>query len=216
MDAPLRGYAGALQVATVPRRVRAHEVPGLVADVLRLHGRALPVLVCDAGSTGPLTPNEVAERLVGLAHVVVLCSTDAWQGLRDELSQGHVPYGGARLYWPGFGRAGDRLRHPYFTRAQLEQRPLERAVIRWLMSLSVSQVPRDALPDRLRVAERRARATAPPAAVGDQLASVQADLEETLEELEHALTEIDALKADNRELAARAATAEANLRTVSQ
>jgi hypothetical protein len=211
--APLRGYAGALQVDAAPRPLHVGEVHGFVDDVLRHEERALPVLLCDAGATGALASGEIAERLVGLAHVVVLHSAEAWAALRHELPREYVPYGGARLYWPGFGTAGDRLRHPYYTRAQLAQRPLERQVVRWLMSLSVSQVPRDLLPDRLRLAERRSvpAPTALTTTDDAQVAALRSQITQLEDDLLSAWEERERLEGDLREESRLRATAEANV-----
>jgi len=228
---PLRGYAGALELAKRPLRLKAEDIDAFISEQLRHPDRALPIVVCDIGATLPDTPNALASRLVGLAHVVVLHSAEAWQRLRDRLPEDYVPYGGARIYWPGFGLAtAGVIRHPYFTRRELRERPLARRLSRWLRELAVSQVPRDRLPDRLRLEALRSRATAPvqpppptdadqqraAAVLAERLAEVAADRDEWQLLATEADERANDLEDENEQLKTDLATLRQNLDAISR
>lgn len=192
---PLLGYAGALEVTAKSRALARDEVSGYVADVIRHPERVLPVVLCDVGATAPA---DLAKLLVGVAHVANLRTQDAWEALKEELGNAYVPYGGARLYWPGFG-SGDGLRHPYFTRAQLRQVPLERRLGPMLMRLSVGVVPRDRIPDRLRVAALREQTRrASEDEIAARIAEVKADEGTTRSAEAERITVLEATVADLR------------------
>lgn len=221
LEPPLRGYAGHLELSTRAARLHAEDVRGFISDILRNPGRALPVVVCDVGSTLPDSPDDIAHRFVGLAHVVILHSSEAWERLRHELPHHYVPYGGAWLYWPGFGLQGDDIRHRYYTRADLRQRSLVRRLGRFLRDLAVSQVPRDRLPDRLRV--EALRRPSPPApeigADAERITKLERQVEgfnEALEELERAWDQNEELEAANKDLALSLERTLANLEVMSR
>jgi hypothetical protein len=151
---PLGADAHVLQVG---------EVESFVESVLLSAERSLPVLVVStaSGATGPeVDVDELADELSGLAHVVTLGGYLAWERFREQTgASSFVPPGGARMYWPGFGHARERLHHPYWTRRALGngRLPLHEQVFRKLSRLSVGRVPRDPLVRELQRAVRERR-----------------------------------------------------------
>ena len=119
MRAPLRAYAGTLELSPGSRMLEAHEVPSFVENVLRAEGRALPILVaaCDVDASLVVA---LVRALAGLVQVVRIRDAAAQQALRASLeTRFEVPRGGLRLYWPGFGSPEQPRRHPYWTAAQI-------------------------------------------------------------------------------------------------
>lgn len=156
LDRPLRGYAGAIAIRPVAERLGAAETEDYACTVLEHPHRVLPVVVLARDSVISIGANELARRLVGLAHVTVLTDSLAAEALEKALPDGlFVPPEGARLYWPGIGSEKD-VRHRYWTRHQLRRVPLDRELRRILAGLSVARVPRDDLPERLATEQARA------------------------------------------------------------
>ena len=156
--------AGELDVTALPVSVHVTGVEDFVDVVLRAEGRALPVIVIapPAAAPGDPDPARVADELAGLAHVVVLGGHLAMRRFQEAVGDVcRVPPGGLRLFWPGFGRPGDELRHRYWTRRALrdDPTPIEKTLFALLSRISVHAVPLDPLSAELRraVADERLR-----------------------------------------------------------
>jgi len=149
MHAPLRAYAGSLELDAGARTIRADQAQGFVEDVLRVEGRALPVILAASevhgGFLGSLT-----RGLAGLAQVVRAADRDADGALGEALRvyRYEVPRAGLRLYWPGFGSPSDSFRHPYWTAAQIREgrgagRSVTSQLVHVLAPISTGMVPAD-------------------------------------------------------------------------
>jgi regulator of replication initiation timing len=148
-------YGPVEPVSASPMSVRASEI-NKVLECLDAADRRLPVLV--VSSTHAASPEArfargVADRLAGLAHVVLL---ETWLAL-DALNARYalaVPSGGARLFWPV--SAGAR-RHPWWGAQQLrDSRDVSNQLFTMISRLSVVANARDRLADAVRRAEREA------------------------------------------------------------
>ena len=118
MKPPLLAYAGSLELAPGIRRIATRDVESFETDVLSSEGRALPVLI--AASSLPYGFLEkIARGAAGVIQVVQPSDRHADARLQAALKPQTVPDGGMRLYWPGFGLAGEVPRNPYWTRAQI-------------------------------------------------------------------------------------------------
>jgi hypothetical protein len=191
----LRGFpctAGALPVSVVPTTVHVDGVRDLISIVLSGAERVLPaVVLAPAGGRTRLAadPTRLANELAGLAHVVVLGGYLAWERFRDVVGPNNgVPYGGARLYWPGYGRPGDNLRHPFWTGRRFSDDTIElhRVLGSTLARISVHAVPLDPLPRELqrRALESQRRHAAENDDLGELVELLEADNAELLREVE--------------------------------
>lgn len=158
MRAPLRAYAGSMELEVGPRDVRAQGVSDLIDDVLRAEGRALPVLIASSEVELPLA-SALAKAAAGLTQLVRAHDDNADRSLEAALkSSGFtIPRGGLRLFWPDFDLAGEDLQNPYWTAAQLRAGRARRGpsvvnqVVRMLAPISAARVP----PDRAILRVRR-------------------------------------------------------------
>jgi hypothetical protein len=78
--------------------------------------RRLPVVAITRPTHGtpPIAPEQLAQRLAGIAHVVGV-EPAATYGVSDAVTPTRSVFGGAvRLYWPGFRRDSKPYSHPLF------------------------------------------------------------------------------------------------------
>ncbi|MBL8880485.1 MAG: hypothetical protein JNG88_15335 [Phycisphaerales bacterium] len=194
--------------------------------------RALPVVVVskDVFSEKPaVDPDDLADRLVGLAEVAV--TADKWAGfqLTDELGTKSLScYDGAvRLYWPGFSVYAQPANHPLWLKGQIEWhesngRPLSDFLMKMLAGIASFRHTDGKTIRAAREAVRRERAKH----LEDLRAKVakggegQAELESLINDL---WTENDKLKKERDEAFARRdeverdlQAAKANLETMYQ
>lgn len=122
MQAPLRAYAGPMELESGARVLDATEARGLTKDALGAEGRALPILVVSSDVDTQVS-NDLARGLAGLAQVIRARDRSADAALRVSLAPSGftVPRGGLRLFWPGFGSEEQSERQPYWTAAQLRK-----------------------------------------------------------------------------------------------
>ncbi len=102
-------------------RVGADEADDLIA-FLEHPGRRLPVVVVSQDDQREtfLDPAFALDRMLGLAHVAVVDKPAAWR-LTSAFTKQLSCFGGAvRVYWPGFSRSDDRLRHRLYIGGALE------------------------------------------------------------------------------------------------
>lgn len=101
---------------------------GVARDLLPLllnPNRTLPLVVV----TTPMDDDEplvddskMAGLLGGIAHVARLSGKGATFALTDAVGKPRAAYDGAvRLYWPGFSKDADVLRHPLFQRRDIQE-----------------------------------------------------------------------------------------------
>jgi hypothetical protein len=107
----------------VPASVGSDGIPGLV-DLLVNPERRLPVIVVTpADGTGRPLVNSLAlaDRLIGLAHVIEVSARSVTFVLTDRLGPLLSVFGGAlRLYWPGFAPDSDPYEHPLWLPPRIE------------------------------------------------------------------------------------------------
>lgn len=147
-------------------RIRATPYPlGVsgVGDFLALLAsplRKLPiVLLAPYASDDPnlINAGAMAERLAGVAVVVVADSTDATWDIGDALGRTLSCFNGAaRIYWPGFKVSDDPRRHPLYLGVKLEaagpdaiSRSIERSIFavasfRFVPDVRITEIVRSA------------------------------------------------------------------------
>lgn len=151
--------------------------------------RHLPIIgisLPPGGAHRPLLPpHQVAARLAGNAHVVVLDRTLSWN-LTERIGKALSVFNGAvRIWWPTLRRADDPQRHQILMPDVVESNP--DGAVRFLQSrvwrAAVDGIPAPRIEARLRTAIASDRTKARVA----ELRHRQADYDELLEELERQL-----------------------------
>jgi hypothetical protein len=172
--------------------------------------RRLPVVaISPARETGRalVDVDRVADRLIGLAHVVSLETMAATWELSDRVTTVFSVYQGAvRTYWPGLTLEDDPYRHPLWLpdRVRLFESgptPVAARLERLLTDVALARVPVESLGRHLRAA-RDARTVARLAEMQEQLATpVRGEPDEAwLAELDDALGQIGTVTAANQAL----------------
>ncbi|WP_456598801.1 hypothetical protein [Blastococcus sp. SYSU DS0616] len=148
-------FYGSDRVGAVPQLVRVAAVPDILA-FLDASDRRLPVIVVSSTSNG--SPEDrlgaaLADRLAGLAHVVLLETWLALDSFNAEVAM-RVPLRGARLFWPKSAHAS---RDPWWTSGQLrDARGVSDQIFGMLSRLSVVANARGTgLVEQVRAEERR-------------------------------------------------------------
>lgn len=142
------------------RTIARDAVPGYLS-FLTSQDRQLPVVALSASRDGEpyLDPARTADRLLGLAHVVVVdqdASFAVTDGLGKELS---CYWGAIRIYWPGLRRGDDPYHHRLFVGGALQhfgREGLEAEIFETLGRLAGLGIDRPSLVRRLEL-ERRAQ-----------------------------------------------------------
>jgi hypothetical protein len=152
-----RCYSGGLELSLRPARVRIATLDALLS-ALQSKDRRLPIVLLsvDPFTDKPLAdPVEVADKLVGLAHVYVL--DDKWTAfaLTDKIGKPLSCFNGAvRTYWPGFEIDANPFDHPVILPVRISSiqdgRPLSEYLLRRLAAISTLRfaygvITRDAL-----------------------------------------------------------------------
>ena len=95
----------------------------LFANFLQSPQRTHPVLFLSpppVGYTSPFKPQNIADFLAGVAHVVITDDPDATWRLADFIPNQLNCYAGAvRLYWPGFKPSDSPISHPLWSPQRL-------------------------------------------------------------------------------------------------
>ena len=196
------GQIGGHPLRSDPTHLLSDHIGSLV-ELLVDRDRRVPVVVISSleGTGRPrVNPDHTAERLVGLAHVMVMDSTAASFELTDRLGKLRTVFGGAvRIYWPGFSRDADPYDHPVFFEARIDMyesrgRPFERYLADFINRVAVMRVPNDPLMRDLRIEaeadrrreeeERRGRLEAAKAEVPAEFALVLEQAWDRIAELE--------------------------------
>lgn len=90
-----------------------------LVNLIRDPERQMPVLYISARNSDDKTlvsPDEVADQLVGLCHVIAAANRFTSLDLRDSLDHAFNCWDGAvRIYWPGFTESDNPLRHRLWT-----------------------------------------------------------------------------------------------------
>jgi hypothetical protein len=148
-----------------PRMLDEHAVDRFVTEVLLSEARELPVVVQAPTERGDylVPPAQVAEELLGVAHVYVLDRHPTTFSLTDSLGDRRLScyWGALRAYLPGFTCADNPHEHPLLMDERVTD-PVVRAQFRG--SLALGQRHRVARPEGvalLRVPEKRISAPAP-------------------------------------------------------
>jgi hypothetical protein len=142
------------------RTIGRDAVPGYL-NFLTSRDRQIPVVALSASRDGELylDPARTADRLLGLAHVVVVdpdASFAVSDGLGKELS---CYWGAVRIYWPGLRRGDDPYHHRLFVGGALEhfgREGLAAEIFETLGRLAGLSIDRPALRRRLEI-ERHAQ-----------------------------------------------------------
>jgi len=155
---------GGIPVSPDGAVLMAGDVSGWLHKVLRNPARTIPVILLAGprNKSPQQASSDLGDTLAGVAIVVSLGSRLAWEAVRDELGfLATPPYGGARLYWPGFGTRS-ALRHRWYTATDLANDwfQFKQRIFRTLSRLSTVRVPRSAVLERLARAERDRRLAA--------------------------------------------------------
>jgi hypothetical protein len=153
---------GGLELNATCPSIHVSAVDEFVESVLKADTRRLPVVLLApfGGARRLFEAERVADEVAGLAHVAQLGGHLASSRLREIIGdEFRVPGGGARIYWPGFGHAEDRLRHRFWTARWLAEStlPLHRLLFELLARISVHAVPVDPTARRVREAVRQHR-----------------------------------------------------------
>ena len=94
------------------------------AELVFSSDRLLPLVAISELDGRPLTrsfPDQLAERLAGVAHVCQLSSDASWR-LTGQLGRAWSCYnGGVKLYWPGARNEGSAYFHPLWTYDRISQ-----------------------------------------------------------------------------------------------
>ena len=155
-----------------PREVDDAEVNDFVRHVLLGETRSVPVAVLTPLEDGGfvVSPDEVADELLGLAHLYVLTRHQATFALTDSLGDRRLScyWGALRAYMPDFSCADRPEDHPLLVRDRVTD-PVMRAEL--VGTLGRFALRRVAMPPG--IAERRQAAEAPPAATRAMGASEQ-------------------------------------------
>lgn len=156
------------------RQCRSDDV-GALTQLILSPTRLLPVIVLtpeDASGRPALDPDLLADRILGLAHVVHIPVRVATYELTNAVGSMRSVFGGAvRLYWPGFALDSNPFEHPLWLPDKIHAfesigRPLEKHIQAIIASVAVLRVPPDPLARELRpLADAAARQRADAAAV---------------------------------------------------
>ncbi|MCU7703249.1 hypothetical protein ACGILS_03995 [Streptomyces albidoflavus] len=151
-DSALRRTDGHDSITATVTPALTAQVPA-VRERLGAAGRRLPILVVSSIRTmGPpaVFAHKAAQRLAGLAHVVVVSGWLAFDSFNAELERNLLPRDGARLYWP----TAD-ARNPWWSSTELygDHEALLGRLTRLLAPLSVVARERDRLWDAVRSSE---------------------------------------------------------------
>ena len=147
-----------VRLTGMPTVVGSDEIPGLV-DALRDPARKLPIVVLTPGDdTGRslVSARRMADRLVGIAHVVEIVARPVTFLLTDQVGPVWSVFGGAvRLYWPDLSLDGDPYEHPLWLPMRIVEfetspRPLISRIERLISSVAVIRIGADPLGAELR------------------------------------------------------------------
>ncbi len=183
-----------------PMALGAEDVHAYVQETLTSAGRRMPVVVVSPqGPTASclLSPEALADLVVGMAEVVVLKDRWATYSLSDEVSKIWSCYNGAvRVYWPGFRTPRDPSFHPIYLPEDLARmsrswKGAENSIFYRLASISVVRLTEGSLTQKavqVCEAERAAKRKGDLDALKMAIDSGKADaslLKAKLEELQH-------------------------------
>ncbi len=113
---------GETAVRTAPLSYRTTAEGVLLADVLRRHGRALPIVIVSEHRGLVLHPGiseDIARELTGLALVATVSDEASWQLSRSLGREWSCYRGAIRLYWPFQGARDEPGDHPLWTSERL-------------------------------------------------------------------------------------------------
>lgn len=140
------------------RPVARHQVAPYL-EFLANPARQLPVVTLSKAPEGEtfLDPARVADRLLGLAHIVVI-EPEASYAVTDHIGKTLSCFGGAvRIYWPGFGAHDDPYFHRLFVGGSLShygRDGLEAELFEILGRLAGLSIDEPPLRRRLRIEKR--------------------------------------------------------------
>jgi hypothetical protein len=209
-----RLLAGGFALSASPWRIDSEEDLGQLIDMLQAPARRLPIFVAsgDERSANPAQPvidvDMLARATIGLAHVVVVPARFTY-GLSDAFGKRRSCYHGAvRAYLPGFDAAADPYEHPLMLLGEFAQRDPP-AVVAELRRFAAKESLR-----RLRLGQDvLAFASVRSAALQIEQEAKASSPTSGAEQLESALRQIEALRA---EVAEKQAEAEQNLELAHQ
>lgn len=205
--------AGSFALSARPWRIGSEEDLGKLIALLEAPARRLPVFVAsgDERAYDPARPlidvDDLARVAVGLAHVVVVPARFTY-GLSDAFGKLRSCYHGAvRAYLPGFDSAADPYEHPLTLGEFVQRDPA--AVVAGLRHLAAKESLR-----RLRLGQDvLAFASVRSAALQIEQEAKASSQTSDAEQLESALRQIEALRA---EVAEKQAEAELSLELAHQ
>ena len=208
-----RLLAGVFALSATPWRIDSEEDLGKLIDMLEAPARRLPVFVAsgDERSADPTRPlidvGMLARATIGLAHVVVVPARFTY-GLSDAFGKLRSCYHGAvRAYLPGFDSASDPYEHPLTLGEFVQRDPA--AVVAELRRFAAKESLR-----RLRLGQDvLAFASVRSAALQIEQEAKAFSRTSDAEQLESALRQIEALRAD---VAEKQAEAEQNIELAHQ
>jgi hypothetical protein len=205
--------AGGFALSDMPWRIRSEEDLGNLIDMLEAPARRLPVFVAsgDERAADPFRPlidvDTLARATIGLAHVVIVPARFTY-GLSDAFGKLRSCYHGAvRTYLPGFDAAADPYEHPLTLGEFVQRDPA--AVVAELRRFAAKESLR-----RLRLGQDvLAFAAVRSAALQIEHQAKASSRTSDAEQLESALRQIEALRA---EVAEKQAEAEQNFELAHQ
>jgi hypothetical protein len=208
-----RLLAGGFALSATPWRIGSEEDLGKLINMLEAPERRLPIFVAsgDERSADPAQPlidvDVLARATIGLAHVVVVPARFTY-GLSDTFGRKRSCYQGAvRAYLPGFDAAADPYEHPLMLGEFVQRDPP--AVVAELRRFAAKESLR-----RLRLGQDvLAFASVRSAALQIEQEAKASSPTSGAEQLESALRQIEALRA---EVAEKQAEAEQNFELAHQ
>lgn len=141
-----------------PRVLGEHDIEDFVSTVLVGEDRPMPVAVLAPTETGEylVPPSELAEELIGVAHLYVMDRHPTTYRLSDALGDRRLScyWGALRAYLPGFSCADRPSVHPLLVADRVVD-PVVRAQVRGTLCLAGrSRIPEPAGVETLRSPER--------------------------------------------------------------
>jgi len=217
---------GEQPIPTATRHVHVGEVEEFVDSVLESEDRSLPVVLLSQSSWSerPYTdPDALLERMLGHA-IVAEIDKHAGFDLTALVGKRFSCWGGAiRVYWPGFDRDGDDF-HPLFLPNRMDHHrdrgtPIEDHLFNRLSAIAILRHTEGPTTRAVRahfLEQRRSELAQLRAQLEAKEQEGSQALEETEEQLLHALVQVDELKEENERLQGDLDAAHENLADVAR
>jgi hypothetical protein len=177
--------------------------------LLEAEERRLPIVLLTPFANGEpcdLDARSLADHLAGVAIVTEADTPDTTRALSERLDRLGCYHGGVRIYWPGFRKGDDLRRHPLLLGSRIAMLGPEHAarrVERSIFSVAAFRFAPDArIGAIIARSEAALRAERAHEAVGQGDTSWEQYALEMSDKLDTALSELNALNAENENLRA--------------